>query len=84
MNTIKPYLKAVAGFIAPGVVGLAAALQDGSPGGSSVTTAEWVGIAAACLLTGGAVYGVPNKDPQALHQDESVQPPDPGATDNLS
>ena len=78
MDSIKPYLKALVGFVTPGVVGLVAAVQDGSPGGSGVTGPEWVGIAAACILTGGAVFTVPNKDPQALHQDESVQPPEMG------
>lgn len=77
MNKFKPYMKAVVGFITPGVVALVAAVQDGSPGGSAVTGPEWVGIAAACVLTGGAVFGVPNKDPEARHQEESVQPPAP-------
>ena len=75
MERIAPYWKSIIGFISPGVVGLVAAVQDGSPGGSSITGPEWVGIAAACILTGGAVFAVPNKDPRALHQDESVQPP---------
>lgn len=75
MNKVKPYLKAVIGFITPGVVALVAAVQDSSPGGSAVTGPEWVGIGAACILTGGAVFLTPNKDPLAEHQDESVQPP---------
>jgi hypothetical protein len=75
MNKIAPYLKALVGFITPGVVGLVAAVQDASPGGSAVTGPEWVGIGAACILTGGAVFGTPNLDPKAKHQDESVQPP---------
>ena len=76
LDNIAPYWKAVVGFVSPGVVALVAAVQDGSPGGSSITGPEWVGIAAACILTGSAVFAVPNKDPQADHQDESVQPPD--------
>ena len=75
MTKIAPYWKAVVGFVSPGIVGLVAAVQDGSPGASSVTAAEWVGIAAACLLTAAGVYGIPNRDPRALHQNESVQPP---------
>ena len=75
MTKIAPYWKAVVGFVSPGIVGLVAAVQDGSPGASSVTGAEWVGIAAACLLTAAGVYGIPNRDPRALHQNESVQPP---------
>jgi hypothetical protein len=73
---VAPYAKAVVGFISPGVTALVAAVQDGSPGGSNVTGPEWVGIAAACILTGALVFAVPNKDPEAAHQDESVQPPD--------
>lgn len=77
LDSIKPYLKAVVAFITPGVTTLVAAVQDASPGGSNITGPEWVGIFAACILTSGLVYAVPNKDPQAEHQDESVQPPEP-------
>lgn len=72
---IAPYAKALVGFVSPGIVGLVAAVQDASPGGSAVTVPEWVGILAACVLTGGAVFAVPNKDPRAEHQAESTQPP---------
>lgn len=75
MDSIKPYLKAIVGFIAPGVVTLVAAMQDGSPGNSDIVSGEWVAIAAACILTSAGVYATPNKDPKALHQDESTQPP---------
>jgi hypothetical protein len=75
VDKIAPYWKAILGFITPGVVGLVAAVQDASPGGSTVTGPEWVGIAAACVLTGGLVFGVPNKDPKGVKQDQSVQPP---------
>jgi hypothetical protein len=75
LTKIQPYAKAVVAFITPGVVALVAAVQDASPGGSTITGPEWVGIGAACVLTGGAAFLVPNKDPQAAHQDESVQPP---------
>jgi hypothetical protein len=60
LEAIKPYLKSVTGFIAPGVVALVAAVQDVSPGGSHVTGPEWIGIVAACILTSAAVYAVPN------------------------
>ena len=60
MKTIAPYAKAVIGFVTPGVVALVTAVQDSSPGGSSVTGPEWVGIGAACILTGAGVYAVPN------------------------
>lgn len=75
MDRIAPYWKAVVGFFTPGIITLVAAVQDGSPGGSGITEPEWIGIIAACVVTGGAVFGVGNKDPKAKHQDESVQPP---------
>lgn len=81
MNSIAPYLKAIVAFVAPGVVGLAAAVQDGSDNGSSITGPEWVGIIAACVLTAAGVYATPNRDPKALHQQESVQPPEPRRND---
>jgi hypothetical protein len=60
MDKLAPYWKAVVGFVTPGVVALVVAVQDASPGGSAVTGPEWVGIGAACILTGGAVLGVKN------------------------
>lgn len=75
MVDVRPYAKAFVGFITPGVVALVAAVQDGSPGGSAVTGPEWVGVVAAMVVTGGLVFGVPNKDRKGLHQRESVQPP---------
>ena len=74
---IAPYWKAVVGFLTPGVVAFTAALQDGSPGGSQITGAEWGGILAAMFITGGLVYSTPNKDKTGTHQEESVQPPEP-------
>lgn len=61
MNSISKYWKAIVGFITPGVVALVAAVQDGSPAGQAITTTEWVTIAAACIVTGGVVFTVPNK-----------------------
>lgn len=61
MKSIAPYWKAVLGFITPGVVALVAAVTDASPGGGDVTGPEWVGIVAAMIVTGGLVFGVPNK-----------------------
>jgi hypothetical protein len=76
IDSIKPYAKAIVAFITPGITALLAAVQESSPGGQTITGPEWIGIGAACILTGGAVFAVPNKDPQAQHQAESVQPPD--------
>jgi hypothetical protein len=64
LDKVRLYAKAVIGAISPGVVSLVAAVQDGSQGGQAVTVPEWVGIVAACILTGGAVYAVPNRRPQ--------------------
>lgn len=75
LDAVKPYAKAVVAFITPGVTALVAAVQDASPGGSNVTGPEWVGIFAACILTSGLVFAVPNRDPRGVKQDESVQPP---------
>lgn len=64
MNKIAPYLKAVVGFLTPGVVALGFAIQDGSPGNSAITQAEWVAALVACFMTGGAVFTVKNSGPQ--------------------
>ena len=61
MGPLAPYAKAVVAFIAPGVVLLTQAVTDGSPGGSTVTGPEWVGIAAACIITAAGVYAVTNR-----------------------
>jgi uncharacterized membrane protein HdeD (DUF308 family) len=75
VNAIAPYLKAVVGFIVPGIIALFAAVSDGSDNGQTITGPEWIGILAACILTAAGVWGVPNRDPNATHQRESVQPP---------
>lgn len=61
LDKIKTIAKAVVGFVTPGVVAAVAAVQDGSPGGNAITMPEWVGIVAAMVITGGAVFAVPNK-----------------------
>jgi hypothetical protein len=60
IEAIKPYLKSIVGFVTPGIVALVAAVQDSSPAKDHITTAEWVGIIAACFITAGAVFAVPN------------------------
>jgi hypothetical protein len=77
MNKLAPYWKTVVGFIAPGAVLIGSAVTEASDGGSTITAAEWVTAVVACIVTSAAVYGVPNRDPHALHQQESVQPPAP-------
>jgi multisubunit Na+/H+ antiporter MnhB subunit len=81
MDKIAPYWKAVLAFIAPGAVTIGSAVTEASDGGTRITTAEWVAAAVACIVTSAAVYAVPNRDPRALHQDESVQPPEYGHVD---
>lgn len=61
MDRIRPYAKAVVGFVTPGAIALGAAVQSGTPGGSGVTAAEWITIAVACVVTGGAVFSTPNR-----------------------
>jgi hypothetical protein len=78
MNKLSPYWKSFVGFIAPGAVVLGAAVTPDSYGGSSIILGEWVTALVACVVTSAAVYRVPNRDPQARHQDESVQPPNAG------
>lgn len=75
MEKIAPYWKAVVGLLVPLLGGVIAAMQDGTPGGSSITGQEWLGIVLIALTTSGVVFGVPNKDPHGVHQRESVQPP---------
>ena len=75
LSKVAPYAKAIVGFVAPAAVTIGAAVQDSSAGGSAITQAEWVTAAVACIVTSAAVWGTPNKDRQARHQHESVQPP---------
>ena len=69
---MKPSLKAAAGFLA----GALTAYLANADGG--LTSAEWLYVLLAGLGSSGLVYAVPNKDPKALHQQESVQPPERG------
>jgi hypothetical protein len=72
MTKIAPYAKALVAALVAGLGSLYQAL-DGDP--SVVTSQEWVAVAMTTLAGLAAVFGMPNKDPQAEHQDESVQPP---------
>lgn len=55
MNSIKPYLKAVAGGIATGLAFAIPVVDNG------IVPSEALGIALAVLTGAGIVYGVPNK-----------------------
>ena len=55
------YRKAILAFVIPFAGAVLVALQEGSPGGSDVTTAEWIGAVATAIVTGGTVFGVGNR-----------------------
>ena len=69
MTTIAPYFKALTAALIAGASAAIPLVDDG------LTASEGLGIAVAFLTALSAVYAVPNKDPQAEHQAESVQPP---------
>ncbi len=66
--TAAHYAKAIVAILGAGVT---AALGIWATG----DVANMLKVLSA-LLTAGGVYLVPNTDPNAQHQDESVQPPD--------
>lgn len=70
MNRVSPYFKALVASLTTGLGSLYQALDN-----DVVTAQEWVGVAIATLGALGAVWAVPNRDPEAKHQAESVQPP---------
>ncbi len=62
-DKIAPYWKAVLAFVAPGAVVIGSAVTEASDGGTAITGAEWVTAIVACIVTGSAVYAVPNRAP---------------------
>ena len=74
MTRIAPYGKALIGAVVAGLNVAYQALDN-----DTISGQEWIAIAIAVLTTGGVVFSIPNKDPEAQHQAESVQPPDPDA-----
>lgn len=70
MNKVAPYAKALIGAIVAGLASLQQALDDGV-----VNAQEGTGVGIAFLSGLALVWAIPNKDPEAAHQDESVQPP---------
>lgn len=76
MDKIAPYAKAIIAAVVAGLGSLYQALD----GDQSVTAQEWVAVAMTTLAGLVAVFAVPNRDPRAQHQEESVQPPDRGIT----
>jgi len=61
MKNVGRFYKAIVAFIAPGAVVIGSAVTDASSGGSSITGAEWVTAAVACVVTSAAVAAVANK-----------------------
>ena len=68
MNALAPYFKALVAFIAPGAVILTSAVQSNSVGGELITSGEWVTAVCATIITGAAVYAVPNKSTDGAHE----------------
>jgi len=61
MKNVGRYYKAIVGFVAPGAVVIGSAVTDSSSGGSTITTAEWVTAAVACVVTSASVAAVANR-----------------------
>lgn len=77
LDKVAPYYKAVTAVVVPFLGSLGTALLEDSAGGGSITASEWIAAVVLGLVAGGAVFTVPNKDPEGEHQQESVQPPAP-------
>lgn len=75
-TSIAPVAKAVTGAVVAGLGALGTALIADESGNVAVTAGEWVAVATATLVASYAVWQIPNEDPAAEHQDESVQPAD--------
>lgn len=61
-NQFRPFAKAVAGFVTPGIVVFLNSITDGSDGGGVVTNNEWSAIGLAMVATGAAVFSVKNRN----------------------
>lgn len=61
MDVIGRFWKAVVGFAVPAAVIITSAVQKGSDGGESITTAEWVTAACAAIITAGGVAVTRNR-----------------------
>ena len=72
MTKIAPYAKSIVGALVAGLGSLYQALD----GDQAVTAQEWIAVAMTTLTALGVIFAVPNKDPRAEHQQESVQPPE--------
>jgi hypothetical protein len=68
MSNLAPYAKTVVAILGAVLTAVLTQFPDNE------AVQQWGPIVSA-LLTALTVYAVPNKDPEASHQDESVQPP---------
>lgn len=66
----SPYAKAILAALIAGVGGIALGYAD-----DTLSKGELWGAISLGLVAGGGVFGIPNRDPHAEHQDESIQPP---------
>lgn len=69
MSKFLPYAKAVVAILGAAITTALVQLPDSD-------AVQTYGPIVASVLTALSVYLVPNRDPQADHQDESVQPPE--------
>ena len=76
MSKLAPYMKALIGALVAGLASLQQALDDGV-----VNAQEGTGVGIAFLSGLALVWAIPNRDPEAEHQDESTMPPEYGAID---
>lgn len=76
MNNIAPYAKSLVAALVAGLSVLATSLDN-----DSISAQEGVYAAIAFFTALAAVFAVPNRDPSAQHQRDSVQPPERGAVD---
>lgn len=71
LDKVKPYAKAWVAVLGAIITGLVQVFPD------DPEVARWCTFAST-ILTAVAVFATPNRDPQAQHQAESVQPPHAG------
>lgn len=56
---MSKYWKAILAFVAPGATLVIAAVTDGSQGGSTITTSEWITAVATCVVSASVVAAGP-------------------------
>lgn len=61
--SLARYSKAIAAFVGTAAAGLAAALLIGSPGDTTITAVEWIGIASTTIIATAAVFVAPANQP---------------------